>query len=208
MKHISRTRRSGKLRYVGDPFNYPGTFGLLESPYPSHYERRFFTNDGALLLVRPIKPDDAALLVDFFSCLSPQTIFNRFLTHLKRLPPEWIESFTRIDYDRDVALVAVQKFDLREMILGVCRILQCPGSARGEVAVVVGDQWQGKGIGSFLLEQCIRIARDLGMRSLWGLVSTENSKVLALAEKFGFQATSYSEPGTTELEITLDEADA
>jgi acetyltransferase len=208
MKHISRTRRSGRLRYVGNRFTYPGSVGLLESPYPSQYERRFFTNDGALLLIRPIKPDDAALLVDFFSCLSAQTIFYRFLTHLKRLPPEWIEHFTHIDYDRDVALVAVEKSDLREMILGVCRIMRSPGSTRGEVAVVVGDRWQGKGIASALLKHCTGIARELGMRSLWGLVSTENGKALALAEKFGFKAKSYSELGTTELEITLDEADA
>jgi acetyltransferase len=193
---------------VGDPFNYPGSFGLLESPYPSQYERRFFTNDGALLLIRPIKADDAALLVDFFSRLSAQSIFYRFLTHLKSLPPDWIEHFTRIDYDRDVALVAVEKSDLREMILGVCRIMRCSGSTKGEVAVVVGDQWQGRGIAAALLKQCIGIARELGMRSLWGLVSTENAKALALAEKFGFQATSYSELGTTELEITLDDAEA
>ncbi len=208
MKHISRTRRSRRLRYVGDRFNYPGSFGLLESPYPSQQEKRFFTNDGALLLIRPIKPDDAALLVEFFNCLSVQTIFYRFLTYLKSLPPEWIEHFTRIDYDRDMALVAVKKFGLEEMILGVCRIMRCPGSTRGEVAVVVGDQWQGNGIASALLKQCIRIAGELGMRSLWGLVSTENSKARALGEKFGFQAKSYSELGTTELEMILDEADA
>jgi len=163
MKHGYQRQTSQGPRHAGDLFNYPGSFGLLESPYPSQYETRFSTDDGAMLLIRPIKPDDASLLVDFFNCLSAQTIFFRFLSHLRSLPPEWIEHFTRIDYDRDVALVAVEKTDSREMILGVCRIMRSPGSTRGELAVVVGDQWQGYGFGAAVLRECIHIAREVGL---------------------------------------------
>jgi acetyltransferase len=181
----------------------PGSHGMLESPYPRQYERHMFTRDGALLLIRPIKRQDGSLLVDFFSGLSPRTVFYRFLTCLKSLPPEWVEYFTRIDYERDVALVAVEKSASKERILGVCRIMRRPGSLKGEIAVVVSDPRQGSGIGSTLLEECIRIASELGMKSLWGLVSVENTKAQALAKKYGFTEKGQPELGSTELERIL-----
>jgi acetyltransferase len=203
MKSGTYRRSTKRPLYAGDYHNILDLGCLLESPYPSQYERRFFSGDGALLLIRPIKPDDATLLVDFFDYLSEQTIFYRFLANLENLPPEWVEHFTRIDYNRDVALVVVEKSDGKDRILGVCRIMRNPGSTRGEVAIVVGDQWQGNAIGSALLSQCIQIARELGMHSLWGLLSTENSKALSLAEKFGFRPKGHSELGTMEVEMTL-----
>lgn len=161
------------------------------------------TKDGMAIFLRPIKPEDGALLVKFFNTLSPETIFFRFLSHLKTLPSEWVEHFTQIDYDREVAMIAVEQSDAEERILGVCRIMRSSGSTRGEAAVVVGDQWQGRGIGSLLLKECLRIAKELGMRTVWGLFDAENKKALRLAGKFGFAPKTHPELGTTELEMSL-----
>ena len=78
-----------------------------------------------------------------------------------------------------------------------------PGATKGEIAVVVGDIWQRKGIGSVLLEHCIQIAREIGITSLWALVSVDNSVALALAEKFGFSQKVSPDLETAELEKIL-----
>ena len=182
---------------------FPASLGNLDPPYPSQYQRKFLTKDNVLISIRPVKPDDAQLLVDFFNNLSPRTIYYRFLTYLKTLPSEWVERFTRIDYEQDVALLALTKPAPEETLLGVCRIMRKPGSTSGEVAVVVSDSWQGKGIGSALLEHSIRIAGELGMRTVWGLVSGDNEGALALAAKFGFHLRPSAEPYNKEVERTL-----
>ena len=142
--------------------------------------------DGTIVSIRPIRPEDAPLLVEFFNGLSEASIIFRFLGPLKTLPPEWVIHFTRIDYSQDVALVAVKEIESRERILGVCRIMRKPDSTRGELAVVIDDHWQGKGIGKILSQRCISIAKKLGMNSIWGIVSPQNKKFLALAKKLGF----------------------
>lgn len=100
-------------------------------------------------------------------------------------------------------MVAVEESDLRNRIIGVCRIMRKHGSVKGEIAVVVGDAWQEKGIGTLLLERSIQIARELGMRTLWGLTSCENTRVIEMAEKYGFRLKEASESGHCELEMEL-----
>ncbi|MEJ2717611.1 MAG: GNAT family N-acetyltransferase [Deltaproteobacteria bacterium] len=188
---------------IGGIFAIPFSRWPSEASYPRQYEKTMLTKDGMAIFLRPIKPEDGALLVKFFNTLSPETIFFRFLSHLKTLPSEWVEHFTQIDYDREVAMIAVEQSDAEERILGVCRIMRSSGSTRGEAAVVVGDQWQGRGIGSLLLKECLRIAKELGMRTVWGLFDAENKKALRLAGKFGFAPKTHPELGTTELEMSL-----
>jgi acetyltransferase len=182
---------------------HPRSFDLLRAPYPAHYEKWVFIKDGSLVLIRPIKPEDAALLVKLFHELSPASVYFRFLSNVQSLPEEWVDHFTRIEYDRDVAMVAVRRTEGEERILGVGRIMRSPGSTRGEVAVVVADAWQGKGIGTVLLKTCIRIAEDLGMLSLWGLVSSDNERVITMAAKLGFTRKPPCGEGSLELEMTL-----
>jgi len=78
-----------------------------------------------------------------------------------------------------------------------------PGKTRGEVAIVVGDRWQGQGIGKILLQRSVRIAKDLGMRSIWGIVSLENKKLLAMVERLGFSSNLDPEAGLYEIEMDL-----
>jgi acetyltransferase len=139
-----------------------------------------------LVTIRAIKAEDAPLLVTFFNTLSPETVFFRFLAHLRALPLEWVRHFTVIEYDRDVALVATRKDEKGEHIVGVGRVMRHTGSIDGELAVVVADNRQGRGLGKILVEDCVRYSAELGMRRIWGVISRDNSRALALAEKLGF----------------------
>jgi len=179
---------------------------LVISPYPQQYVQSEVTTDGTTLTVRPIKPEDAPLLVDLFETLSPTSIYQRFFSPMKSLPHHMLVRFTQIDYDREMALVALDESAQQEKMLGVARVIGKPDGDAGEFAVVVGDPWQGKGVGAELLKRCLRIVKERGMQSVWGMVLTENKQMLKLARKIGFQISQ--SPEGNEYEMTLDLKDA
>ncbi|OEU45230.1 MAG: CoA-binding protein [Desulfobacterales bacterium S7086C20] len=160
---------------------------LVISPYPNQYETTTTTKGGIKLLIRPIRPEDAPLLVDLFHTLSPQSIYYRFMGSLKSIPHNMLAQLTQIDYDRDMALVAIDNTHSEEKMLGVARLMSYPGGTKAEFAVLVGDPWQGKGIGATLMKQLIAIAKERGTESVWGLALAENTNMLALGRKMGFK---------------------
>jgi acetyltransferase len=180
----------------------PSPLHLVISPYPNQYESTLVTGSGIRVLIRPIKPEDAPLMAGLFETLSPQSIYFRFFSPLKSIPSHLMARFTQIDYDREMALVAIEKVDDRERMLGVGRLTGNPDGSEAEFAVLVGDPWQGKGIGAALLEKCIAIARERGLKFLWGLVLPQNTTMLALGRKLGFQVGRSA--GGTEYELRID----
>ena len=175
---------------------------LVISPYPQQYEKRKISADGLTFSIRPIKPEDAPLLEELFETLSPSSIYHRFFSPLKSLSHDMLVRFTQIDYDREMALVALDESGDQEKMLGVARVIGRPDGDRGEFAVVVGDPWQGRGLGAELLKRCLGIVKERGMQSVWGAALTENKQMLKLARKIGFQIKQTS--GDGEYEMTLD----
>ena len=175
---------------------------LVISPYPQQYAKRNISTDGLTLSIRPIKPEDAPLLEDLFETLSPTSIYHRFFSPMKSLPHHMLVRFTQIDYDREMALVAMDESENREKMLGVARVIGKPDGDEGEFAVIVGDPWQGRGVGAELLKRCLRIVKERGMQSVWGTALTENKQMLKLARKIGFQISQSS--GGNEYDMTLD----
>ncbi len=204
MNHSERKISCNPACAIDAAVHLLGSLGTLDAPYPSEYEKEVFARDRSPLLIRPIKPEDAPIFKEFFHCLSQETVYLRFLRYLKSLSEEWLNRLTRIDYSHNVAMVAVEDSDSGERILGACHILRQPGSFKAEVGVVVGDAWQGRGIGTLLLGQSIDVAKHLGIRTLWALVATQNRNVLSLARKFGFSVGWHTELEALELEMTLD----
>ena len=191
-------------------FEVPDPSDDFRLPYPVGDQTKAFTRDGFPITIRPIKPEDAPLLVEAFKQLSKRSIFFRFLDAVKELPPKWIKRFTRIDYARDVAMVAIQEIESRERILGVCRIMRDPQereTTQGEFAIVVEDAWQGKGIGNLLAKHSISVARKLGIRSIWGIVSPENNKMLVMAKNLGFSVELDAEALVYEIRMELSSDD-
>jgi len=171
-------------RVILKPSKIKSPLHLIISPYPAQYEMPAITNEGVQIFIRPIKPEDEPLLADFFKTLSPKSIYMRFFSPLKSIPQAMMARFTQIDYDRDMALVAIRQDQGREEIMGVARLMSKPGGIEPEFSVVVSDMWQGKGIGATLMEQLMAIAKEKGMTSVWGLILAENTQMLALARKF------------------------
>jgi acetyltransferase len=162
-------------------------FHLVVSSYPNHHETHTVSDGGVRCFLRPIRPEDAPLLQELFDALSPQSVYFRFFTPLKALPHSMLARFTQIDYDREIALIALQEDAAEEKMLGVARAIRVPGENRAELSVVVGDPWHGKGIGAALLKHCVAIAKEQGIEEMWGIVLPENKRMLALGRKLGFQ---------------------
>ncbi|MGE4560458.1 MAG: GNAT family N-acetyltransferase [Desulfobulbus sp.] len=179
---------------------------LVISPYPQHLERHDLTDMQMPLFIRPIKPEDAPLFEALFNTLTPTSIYYRFFSVVKSLSPEILARFTQIDYDREISFVGLDDEEGKERMLGVANILGEPDGKRGEFSVLIGDPWQGKGIGAKLLLQCLRIAQERGMEIVWGTVLAENRYMIALGKKLGFTVKQSEEPSEYKLTIDLKTA--
>ena len=189
-------------RVLLKPSQTPAPLHLVISPYPDQYEERTRTNTGIDIFVRPIRPEDAPLLVGLFESLSPQSVYRRFFTPMKRLPHSMLARFTQIDYDRHIALVALSVSKSKESMLGVARVILERNQKEAEFSVVVSDPWQGKGIGAALLQRCLSIAKERGIEKVMGTVLAENTQMLALGKKLGFKIKKVL--GVGEYELSLD----
>jgi acetyltransferase len=155
-------------------------------PYPAELEGEMALADGTRLQVRPIRPDDVALELAFFHGLSERSRYQRFMQQLQDLPPRMLARFTQLDYDRELALVALH----RGAFVAVGRYAPNPDGRTAEFALTVGDDWQGKGIGRILLERLCGYARAAGYTALYGHILADNRDMLRLAEHLGFREVS------------------
>ena len=143
-------------------------------------------------------------MVNFFAKLTKQTIYYRFLSPIKHLTQKMLFLFTQIDYDRDMALVALDQTGSDEIMIGVARLISDWAGVEAEFAVLIGDPWQGKGIGGALMERIIDIARERGIHTLWGIVLAENTTMLELARKLGFSISRVAGESYYRVEIGMN----
>jgi acetyltransferase len=191
-------------RLLVSPVHVPSPLHLVISPYPSENVSRMLTESGIPLIIRPVKPEDAPLFSDLFKVLSPTSIFYRFFGVLRTIQPSMLSRFTQIDYDREIALVAIDENRRIERMLGVARIIGDPDGIEGEIAVLVGDPWQGKGIGASLMRDCLTIAQKRGFKRIHGTVMQENINMLALAKKLGFTINKGHNSGEYKIRINFE----
>lgn len=169
---------------------------LARKRYTSQHRLR----NGADVVFRPIECADKEKFKRFFRSLSPASIHFRFFEIIKDLPDETVERFCDLDYSQEMAIVAEPD---EGGIIAVGR-LEVDGKARrGEFALVVADAWQGMGLGVELLGYLIGVARGYGLLELHCYVSSDNMRMIGLAERFGFGVVS-SEEGVLEMSLPLD----
>jgi acetyltransferase len=190
-------------RVLLKPSQTPAPLHLVISPYPDQLEERTRTKTGIDIFVRPIRPEDAPLLVELFESLSPKSVYRRFFTPMKRLPHSMLARFTQIDYDRHIALVALSVSKSKESMLGVARVILERNQKEAEFSVIVSDPWQGKGIGAALLQRCLSIAKERGIEKVMGTVLAENTQMLALGKKLGFKINRVVGMGEYELSLVF-----
>ena len=140
--------------------------------------------DGSTVSVRPIRPEDAALEGRFIEALSERSRYQRFFSQMAHLPPQMLARSTQLDYDRELALVALAPDG--GGFIGVGRYAPNADGETAEFALTVADAWQGRGVGRALLERLCVCARAAGYRTLYGHILNANQDMLGLALRLGF----------------------
>ncbi|MCB1876871.1 MAG: bifunctional acetate--CoA ligase family protein/GNAT family N-acetyltransferase [Chromatiales bacterium] len=164
-----------------------GRYGHMAiHPYPGHLEETWQLSDGTEVTIRPIRPEDADIEQAFVRGLSQEARYFRFLQSLSELPPEMLARFTQLDYSREMALIAVYKKDGKDAEIGVARYATNPDGESCEFALVVADEWSGKGLGSRMMRSLMSAARSQGLVRMDGEVLSNNNKMLRLAKRLGF----------------------
>jgi acetyltransferase len=155
-------------------------------PYPVSLISQWKTERGALVTIRPIRPEDADNEREFVNSLSPEAKYLRFMSTLKQLTPAMLARFTQVDYDREMALVAIVYREGRELQIAVARYVINPDWESCEFAIVVSQDWQGHGLGRHLMLRLIDIAKARGLKLMTGQILSANGRMLGLAKALGF----------------------
>jgi len=158
--------------------------------------------DGTLITLRPIESSDFALEQAFVAGLSAATGYKRLLS-ARRLSREEIRRFTDIDPACEYAVIATTVDDGVEQQVGVARYVKEDCSDEAEFAIVLSDDWQGRGLGGVLLSSLIAEAMQRGVRRLVGTTMSDNDGMLALARKLGFSTAIGEVPSETNLTLDL-----
>lgn len=155
-----------------------------DSQYPTELEREVVLKDGTELRLRPIRPEDAPRLIDFYNRLSRHSAYQRFFSIMKRLPPDWARMLATVDYRRRLALVAERGPAGAPEIVGVGRYEPTEDPDTVEVAFVVQDGLQGQGLGAILLGHLLDAAEARGLRRFRAYVLADNRRMLDLLTRF------------------------
>ncbi len=174
--------------------------------YPEDLETLTTTKSGLKILIRPVRISDEPLLKDFFYSLSETTIYRRFIMDRKEMPHEKLQgTFVVIDYTKQMVILAVVEEEGRETITGVAQFRGHEGSHTAEVAIVVKDAFQNRGIGTELLRHLTYIAKRQGLLGFSAEVLKENRIMLHLFEKIGFTMEKESLPDVYSLRLGFKE---
>jgi acetyltransferase len=177
---------------------------MVISPYPKKYEILWTLRDGREVLLRPIKPEDEPLWLEMFQNFSEESIRYRFFQMLKDTPHEVRVRYCNIDYDREIAIVAELAEEGRRKILGVSRLSIEPDGKSGEMAFIVGDKWQGLGLGTKMVDYVLEIAKEMGIETVFAIMLPDNYRALSITKKMGFKL-EYLNDGTVRGNLDLKE---
>jgi acetyltransferase len=176
---------------------------LAIHPYPNQYTAAIKLRDGSEATVRAIRPEDEPLIIALHASHSENTIRMRFFSMVKTLSRDSLIRLCHLDYDREMALVAVRRDGDGDKIMGVSRYYLNPETGVAEFALVVGDAYHRHGLGRQLMERLIGVAKERGVRTLSGLVLADNVPMLRLMASLGFSPPLPVEAGVVAVEMLL-----
>src|SRR5512132_395524 len=178
------------------------------APYPRELVRTSTLKDGFSARIRPIRPDDEPRLVDLYERLSRHTAYQRFFTVLRRLPSDWYRFLANVDYVRRLALVVERETVAGVQLIGVGRYEPAEEPDTAELAFVVEDGWQGRGLGGILLDAVLGAAEARGIRRFRAYVQADNYRMLRLLATRTQVEDRKTEEGVTGLWFRRVPADA
>lgn len=174
---------------------------MAAASYPAELEEHVLAGDERTL-IRPIRSDDAAELDAFFHRLSPEEVRFRFFAPIRDLTAEQLAKFTGVDYDHDMALIAIHEG--RREIVGVARLSRGDDPHIAEFAIVVQHELQGRGLAVYLMRRLLAWAARHGVREVVGSILAENAAMLELAGFLGFElARLPTDPQVVEARLSL-----
>lgn len=171
--------------------------------YPIELERQITLRDGSIVHIRPIIPDDASRLQEFHSRLSRDTAYHRFFTIVKQLPPDWARVLATVDYRRRLALVVEAHASGGPELVAVGRYDAIDEIDTVEVAFVVQDAWQNRGLGTILFGETLRAATARSYRRFRAYVLADNRRMLDLITRFTRLESRTTDHSVTELVFRL-----
>jgi len=175
--------------------------------YPEELERYETLRDGMQIFFRPVKPTDEPALSEMLYSLSRQSVRTRFFTHTATFPHRDVQKLTNIDYRQDLAIVGCVPDPTGERIVAIAQYFLDPKTQAAEVAFIVQDEWQQRGMGTFLLDYLAQIARRRGVRRFYATVLPANKPMLAIFHNSGFKVNTEFDGEAYSLDFDLTNAE-
>jgi acetyltransferase len=188
-----------KYYVPGGPSAHPH---LVISPYPTKYVTTWLMPSGTEVILRPIRPEDEPAKKEMLFSSSPESLRTRYFSTMKDIPHEFLIYFVNVDYDRHMSLVAEVTEKGKKKMIGAASLVMNPEMTSSEIAVFVHDSFQGKGLGTRLLQVLIDIARERSLQEVRAEVLSENTPMLAIFRRLGF-TTRFLPGGTSECVLKL-----
>jgi acetyltransferase len=163
----------------------------------STYREYWTSRDGRTVILRSITSEDKRIEKELIDGLSRQSSRYRFFHVIKEATEEMVNQFCDIAYKNEIAIIAEYNSNDKKRNVGVVRLCIDPGLQTGEFAILVADNFQGSGLGTKFMELLIDIGRGKGLKSIYGIVLTDNRKMLTLAKEFGFSISKNSDGEVT-----------
>ncbi|MBT0725397.1 GNAT family N-acetyltransferase [Rosenbergiella sp. S61] len=177
---------------------------LAIRPYPQKYEQWVTLKDGRQALFRPILPEDEPQLLAFIGRVTKEDLYYRYFSEINEFTHDDLANMTQIDYDREMAFVAVIQENDGDTIIGVTRAISDSDNIDAEFSILVRSDLKRLGLGRMLLEKMVSYTRDHGLQQLNGITMPNNTGMIALAKQLGFSCKNSVEDGIVSLRLALD----
>lgn len=158
--------------------------------YPIQYIEPLLLKDGTIIQLRPIHPVDGEQAIPFREKLSDKSLRDRFLGYIPSITQNLVDKLTKIDYEKEMAIIAEVNKNGKKEAIAVARIAPEPNTNTAEFAIIIADEWQGKGLGSKMTDYMTVVAKDLGFKKLYALLFSHNTMMHDIFRNKGFQIKS------------------
>lgn len=179
---------------------------LAIRPYPTEYEFDWQLKNGDFVIIRPVRPDDEPLFLDFHKTLSDESVYLRYFHSMSfdtRVAHERLARICFIDYDREIALMVINETTEPNKVLGIGRIVKLRLGNKAEFSITISDQQQGQGIGTQLMEKLITISKKEKVGELIADILPNNTGMRKVCEKFGFTSKYDMEEQVVKVSLML-----